>query len=167
MCQVSGSVSYSYKMYSSISKTRLAYELAASFVYPQLEACILNGTSICCSYSIVLCFFLSIIAMFWNKYSPPTDLLLCCVRLETARTAYQWDLRWNKRSPGIFVSQSHHLSFVSLESCQWAQKNTGKPGHSLAAEWVSARTAEVMPWIPKQVNKGKRGGKCGSQGETS
>lgn len=69
-------------------------------------------------------FFLSIIAaaMFWNQYSPPVDLLLCCVCFETARAAYQWDLGWNKRSPGIFVSQSHHLSFVSLESCQSVQK---------------------------------------------
>lgn len=76
MCQVSGSVSYSYKMYSSISKTQLAYELAASFVYPQLEACVLNGTSIYCSYSIVLCFFFCLLLPCFEISTPLPRI--CC-----------------------------------------------------------------------------------------
>lgn len=45
------------------------------------------------------------------------------------------------------------------------EKNIGKPGCSLAAEWVSGRTTEVMQGIFKQVNKGKRSGKCCRQRE--
>lgn len=84
-------------------------------------------------------------ALFSNKYSPPTALLLCCVHLEIALAAYQWELGGNKRSAGIFVSQSHHLSFCEPGKLSVsAEKRLAKLAVPLELKGVTGSTAEVM-----------------------